>query len=325
MADATRAQLERLLYVIHAASRPGGAKLADLARMLDTTEDRISRDIEEVTARVYYHPGGWPDDVQIAISTDRVEVHAPGLERPMKLSPVETLCLALALRGTAATAILADAEARKDLLARAEAHLAALPKEEVQAVLAAPERWADREGLRELLIRAADERRACAIHYVKPGDVDGSLRVIHPYAVAYGEGRWYVIAHCTRQECVRIFRLDRILAADLTDTTFERPADFDPDDYVHDGRVYHAGADELVRVRYSPRVARWIRERAVWESAPLEELDDGSVIVDHHAADPLWAVCHALQYGAEAEVLEPDGVRALVRQVAQEITQAVAD
>jgi predicted DNA-binding transcriptional regulator YafY len=30
-------------------------------------------------------------------------------------------------------------------------------------------------------------------------------------------------------------------------------------------------------------------------------------------SDPQWAVAHALTYGAEAEVVEPEEVRALVR------------
>ncbi len=63
-------------------------------------------------------------------------------------------------------------------------------------------------------------------------------------------------------------------------------------------------------VRYSPRIARWIRERAFWTEAAAEDGEDGSLIVRHRVADPRWAVSHALQYGADAEILEPDDVRA---------------
>jgi predicted DNA-binding transcriptional regulator YafY len=34
-------------------------------------------------------------------------------------------------------------------------------------------------------------------------------------------------------------------------------------------------------------------------------------------ADPHWVIGHALQYGAEAEILEPEDLRALVREVAR--------
>ena len=320
-----RARLERLLHVLPAARREGGVRLADVASALGASEARILEDLEEVTARAYYHPGGWPDDVQILMQHDRVRVlHTGGVDRPVKLSPAETLCLSLALRGTAASAALAGEQEREALLRRAERHLAALPDEKMDAGLAAPERSPDPEGIRELLVAAAGRRRACAIHYVKPGADDGSVRVVHPYGMAYGEGHWYAVGHCTLEQGLRIFRLDRILAADVTEQEFEPPAGFSVDELVRNGRVYRAEAERPLRVRYSPRIARWIRERAHWESAELEELEDGSVVLRHRFADPWWAVSQALQYGAEAEILDPADVRALVAQVAKELSGSAA-
>jgi predicted DNA-binding transcriptional regulator YafY len=60
----------------------------------------------------------------------------------------------------------------------------------------------------------------------------------------------------------------------------------------------------MLRVRYSPRIARWIAER---EGKALAA--DGSLTVEHPLADPDWAVRHVLQYGPDAEVLEPAAVR----------------
>ncbi|MEQ1858037.1 MAG: WYL domain-containing protein [Longimicrobiales bacterium] len=319
------ARIRRLLHVLPAASHPRGAALAELARALHTTEEQIVEDIEEVTERAYYHPGGWPDDVQILVQADRVRVlHAAGLDRPVKLSALETFCLALALRGTAASAVLGSELERHGLLERAEQHLVAgFDREGAGEVeLAAPERGPDPEGIRELLISAARERRPCALHYVKSGASDGSLRVVHPYAVAYAEGHWYTVAWCAAEQGVRAFRLDRILAADVTDGGFDVPESFRLDDYVRDGRVYRSEEDRPLRVRYSPRVARWIREHAEWRQGVLEEAEDGSVVWSHRAADPWWAVAQALTYGAEAEILEPDDVRGLVRRVAEGLAEA---
>ena len=103
-----------------------GRSLAELARSLGTSPQQIVKDLEEVTARAYYHPGGWPDDVSILVEADRVRVfHASGLERPARLSERETLCLALGLRGRGAAARLGDPHARRALLRRAEEHLGA--------------------------------------------------------------------------------------------------------------------------------------------------------------------------------------------------------
>lgn len=318
-------RLERLLYVIPAAMREEGADLSELAATLDASERRIREDLEELGARSYYRPGGWPDDVQILMEPGRVRVHhATGFERPVRLSRDETLCLALALRSAAASAYVFDDEARSRLLARAEEHLGRAVKE-VDGTVAAPDGAADPEGIRETVVTAARERLPCALWYVKPGARDGSLRVVHPYAIAHGEGASYAVAHCTVEEDVRVFRLDRVLAADVADGTFTVPDDFRAEDYLSGGRVYDGSGGDDVRVRYSPRIARWIRERARHEPERIEATDDGAVLVRHTVADPMWAVGHALGYGAEAEVVEPEEVRSMVREVAEEIAARAPD
>ncbi|MDZ7778382.1 MAG: WYL domain-containing protein [Gemmatimonadota bacterium] len=318
-----RDRLERLLHVLPAASRPEGAPLTELARTLATSEDRILEDIEEVTARNFYHPGGWPDDVQIFVESGRVKVErADGFERPARLSSAETLCLALGLRGHTASSRVPAPEVRERLLDRAERYLAhEVPYEDGAPTVAAPEREPDPEGIREVLLTAARERTPCALSYVKAGARDASTRVVHPYVLAYGEGAWYAVGHCTLEDDIRVFRTDRVLAAELAEGRFEIPADFDPDRYLDGGRIFHARDEREVRVWYSARIARWIRERASSSSDAVEHREDGSLVVRHRVADPHWAVSHALQYGAEAEILEPADIRALVGEVADELSR----
>ena len=72
-------------------------------------------------------------------------------------------------------------------------------------------------------------------------------------------------------------------------------------------------------VRYGPRIARWLLERGAGEAD-----DDGSVVVTHEVADPRWLVRHVLQYGPDAEVLEREEVRGLVREGAERVASPVA-
>ena len=236
MVDGTTAdaRLERLLHVLPAAARKDGASLERLARELDTTPRRLLDDLEEVTARIYYHPGGWPDDLRILLEGDRVRVvHAQGLDRPVRLSPRELLCLALALRGGTAVARVRDDEARQALLRRAEAHLAQESEEALaRPPVEAPHRAPDPEEIRGTVLAAARDRTPCGILYVKDGAHDAEGRVIHPYVVAYADGAWYTVAHCTVSEGVRIFRVDRILEAAPARGTFRVPPSFDPDAYL---------------------------------------------------------------------------------------------
>src|SRR5690606_21317602 len=117
-------RLQRLLYILPAAGGAEGADLGELAGLLGTDEARIMEDVTEVTKRTYYHPGGWPDDIVIELSADRIRVvHDGGLTRPPRLTEREMLCLAMALRGTRAATHLTSGEERLALLRRVEAHL----------------------------------------------------------------------------------------------------------------------------------------------------------------------------------------------------------
>ncbi|MFW6193606.1 MAG: hypothetical protein ACOC83_08995, partial [Gemmatimonadota bacterium] len=69
-------QLQRILYVLPAAVREGGASLEELADRLDVTEERVLRDLQEVTARSYYQPPGQAERLQIAVDGGRVVVLA---------------------------------------------------------------------------------------------------------------------------------------------------------------------------------------------------------------------------------------------------------
>ena len=90
------------------------------------------------------------------------------------------------------------------------------------------------------------------------------------------------------------------------------------DTIVREGRAFQADQAGMLRVRYSSRIARWIAER---EGKPLGE--DGSLVVEHPLADSEWAVRHVLQYGPDAEVLEPDEIRAELQRRLKEMEKAV--
>jgi proteasome accessory factor C len=103
----------------------------------------------------------------------------------------------------------------------------------------------------------------------------------------------------------RHFRLDRVLRARVLEEAApalpDAPTEFS----------FHTEAAELeARVRYSPRVARWIAED---HDVALEA--DGSLLMTHKVADPQWLVRHILQYGGEAVVETPE-LRGLVAKAA---------
>jgi proteasome accessory factor C len=151
-------------------------------------------------------------------------------------------------------------------------------------------------------------RQKVSVDYLKADSDQPSSRTIRPYSFVISSGAWYLIGYCELSEGLRIFRLDRIAAVTPVGEEYEVPSSFRVTDAVSAHKAFSAATGEGMKVRYSPRIARWIAER---EEGHIE--NDGSLVVDHPLADADWGVRHVLQYGAEAEVLEPEAIRAAIR------------
>lgn len=330
MADAVTERLDRILYLVARAVGRGGVPLSELASALGCEPADILRDLQEVTAREFYHPPGTTEKFQIFVEGDHVEVWTPDeFRRPPRLNEREALALGIGLRMLAAEAT-AERRARiLELAARLENELVARPEVQTERYVVrqpshayAPDADALEEVVRQQPYRvsvdpgadefrfdladAAAERERIRIHYLKPGAEKPEWRDVSPYLLVHASGLWYVLGHDAGRSDIRVFRMDRILELQRTGQRFVMPADFDATAWLGDGPGLYRSPDsaDLVTVRYGPRIARWIEERT-----PCERQSDGSVIVRHRVADPQWIVRHVLQYGADAEVIAPADVR----------------
>lgn len=321
----TQTRLERLLYILPAAARQDGARLDELARALGVQPAEVLRDLEEATARAYYQPAGSVDSFEILIEGDRVRVWSPSeFKRPVRLSPHEALALGLGLRTLAAEA---EEPRRAEILAlasRLELELSPMlpdvgwgmtsrsvgsEADHSPDVAAEPsigyEIELGEDGFRGVIAEAVQLRRRCRFVYLKPGAASPQEREVDPYTLVYAQGSWYVLGRDAERRAVRVFRMDRILEASLTDAVFDAPATFDPGEYLSAGGVpYRAEGGDHAVVRYSPRVAP-----RVAEALSREANADGTIEVRHDVSDPGWVVRHVLQYGGEAELVEPQDLR----------------
>lgn len=313
-------QFERITYVLARAAREGGARLDELVELLQVSPDQLLRDLHEVTTRTDHHPAGSVDDFTISIDRHSVSVWTTGeFRRPTRLSAREALALGLGLRLLAAESAPARREELLALASRLDSALASTPADELMPHYGIAEGAGGADGILAHLRDAARERQRCRIEYLKPGAPTPEMRVISPYALVYAEGSWYTLAHCQEREAVRAFRLDRIITVHLVGDGFEVPPDFDPRHYLAEGRLYRSEDEIEVTIRYSPSIARWIRER---ERVTPES--DGSIVLRHRVADPRWVVGHVLQYGREAEVLAPPEIRRLVGETLRRMLAMIA-
>lgn len=317
---ATSDQLERLLYVLPAAARPNGARLDDLARALDVASSTILADIEQATARAFYHPAGSVDAFSILVDGEYVRVEAsPDFQRPTRLNLREAMALDLGLRVLAAES---DAARREEILAFGEKLRTQLvvPEVEMLVIREASAEMAlsmvpslqvavGEDDFRGELTDAIEVHSVCEVSYLKPLGTQPEDRRIAPQRLIYANGHWYVAAVDVDVAEQRVFRLDRMLGVHPTRETYHALAG------VEQRGAYAEGERETdVTVRYSPRIARWVAEHR-----DVAREQDGSVVITHRVSDPQWLVRHVLQYGGEA-VVETAEMRPLLAAAAARLS-----
>src|SRR5262249_35336293 len=119
---------------------------------------------------------------------------------------------------------------------------------------------------------------------------------------------------------IRTFAVQRIKSLRATGETFDRPADFRLEDYMHGSfRLIRGDGDHHVVLRFTPAAAGWIGDRS-WHSSQVAETEpDGGLIVRFHVNDLRELKRWVMNWGVECEVLEPRELRELVVQEAREI------
>lgn len=348
-ADAGR-RFERWLELIPYCERaPEGVPLDELAERFDDSESAILADVERLVGREYYLPGSFADSLTILIGADRLELRSPGhFERPIRLSPLEALALQLGLQivlaetspaeragleeatrrvADALRSVEVDAGPGRTRAGSGPSEVGGAGEAEEAGGLDLDEPLAYGPALPESAARAYGElRRALRdgrvveLRYFKPHEPDEAPpRRVEPWALARAHGEWYLVGRDRDPEEPRVFRLDRILDVEVTDVAATVPSDLRVEDHIDPETVYRGDEDDLeVTIRYSPRIARWIRERYGDDAEPRP---DGSVRVRHRCKSPDWPVTRVLRYGADAELIAPPELRARVRRALQDVAE----
>ena len=311
MSDTAAARLRRILLLIPQLADGDDHRVEDLARDVGADSATVLRDIQTLVARSD-EPGGFVPGVYICFDGEEVSLVTQPFRRPMRLTASELGALELGLAILRAERAPDERQVIDRALERLRKALVEVPEDMLHIPLdavATAQRVASlpNAGAPEVLgaiQKAIAASRKLSLTYRGGGHAQATERTIQPYSLIVASGAWYVLAHCESAEGIRTFRLDRIERMELLEDGYEIPATFSVDEHLADRKVLRVGEPRLMRVRYSPRIARWIAEREGTEVA-----EDGSLTMEHPLADVQWGVRHVLQYGPDAEVLGPPEVR----------------
>jgi len=308
MSETAAARLRRILLLIPRLGDGNDHDIAELAREIGTDRETLVRDIETLFTREK-DPGGFVPGVSVYFTGKNVSLRSNRFLRPMRLTSSELGALELGLAMLRAERPPDERKAINSALERLRKAMVTMPSDAV----AAGQREASLPASGDPATLAAvkrglSERRKLRIRYHSGSKAEASDRTVRPYALVVASGHWYLLAHCESKGDVVSFRLDRMEGVEQLDDEYIIPTTFSVDEHLNDRKVLRTGAPAKMRVRYSPRIARWIAERE-----GVQPDADGSLTLDHPLLDVQWGVRHVLQYGPDAEVLEPNEVREEVR------------
>jgi predicted DNA-binding transcriptional regulator YafY len=306
-------RLIRLIRLIVLIQGKPGVLARELAERLETTERTIYRDLEALSAmnipitnlghskgyafvgNFSLYPMDWTGEETIAFTM-----------LPSILEPMQHL-LPPAFQTAYEKVMAAD---RKEKAKRRE--IAETIADIIQ--MGTPSHREEPQNYLLPIIQASLSRHTIEATYYTQSRNEVSVRRIDPYYLVPREQRFYLIGYCHTATAIRTFRVSRFREVAVTEETFEKD-DFNLKAYMKHTWSIERG-DQLIafKVRFSPSVARYIREEELFVKPKLTELSDGSllfeVVVNHDREFLGWLS----QYGPDAEILEPLSYRQALKE-----------
>jgi proteasome accessory factor C len=310
------ARLVTLASILIDAGRTGRRlDAAGLGAALNVSDQELREDIAVLNvvnfgAGTYVLYAEVTDDGMLEVDP---EPYGDSFARPARLLPVEAKAL------VAAIDLIGEHIPEGSLLSVRRKIVTALGEDPIEDGLQIASPGGDDEEIAAVVSRAIAGRRLLSFEYYKENEDEFSTRRVEPYALINGREGWYVASYDPTRESVRHFRLDRIKSASVTEEQFLPRADVDPAADV-DGwpRTGEVPASRRAKVLISPERARWARE----QRTVVQELDDGSVIVELGFAGVEWLVREVLKEAGDATVLEPADAREAVRTATAAVSEA---
>ena len=270
-------------------------------------------------------------DLGIPVEAERGRHGAYRLRPGFKLPPLmfneeEALALTLGLLAARKLGLAVAAPAVEGVLAKVERVLPATLRERVQAIqetlvldFTVPATRPSSTIVNTLSAAVQQERRV-HLHY-RAWEADTTERAVDLYGLVYRAGFWYAVGYCHLRQGVRVFRLDRVLHAEIGKDAYTRPRDFDCLGYVTHS-LATMPATWLVDVLLETTVEE--AQQFISPALATLEADNAGVILRCYVSTLGW-IAHLLAgLPFPITIRQPPELRDAMRQLAQK-AQDIAD
>jgi predicted DNA-binding transcriptional regulator YafY len=137
-----------------------------------------------------------------------------------------------------------------------------------------------------------------------------SEREVSPLRLVNYKGNWYLDAWCHPSDGIRMFSLDSIEGARLTDQKAKEVSLKTVDEELGGGYGIYRGKDlQWATLVFTADAAKWVRAEIWNEQQKGRELDDGRYELRVPYSDPAELELEILRHGENVEVIAPAGLR----------------
>lgn len=157
-------------------------------------------------------------------------------------------------------------------------------------------------------------RRKLSIDYHGRGADTMQRRSVSPQRLTLYRENWYLEAWCHLREGLRMFALDRIIAAEpLPDTALELDPKVLEQTFTTSYGIFSGTPDQTATLRFTAHAASWVAAECWHPQQQDTRLPNGGLErqIPFHRSEEL--VMDLLRHGPEVEVMEPDSLRQEVR------------
>lgn len=307
-------RLSRILLLLPYAIQHPGTTVSDLSRKFDIPKTELINDLNLVF--LCGLPGYGPGDlIDVDFQDDRIFITmADYFSAPLRLTPAEGLALYAGGQAIAALPNMEQADSLSRALQKLGRSLGADSEDDDGAAIKVRFEESPAEHM-EVLQQALAQHKQVAIEYFSGSRAEFSTRNVDPWGLVAAQGRWYLVGLDHNSDEERMFRIDRIKSATLTDEDAPAPEDFDAARYK--GAFVGRDDQATVTMEISPAAARWFEDYYPVRSA--DELPDGWRRVELFSSSDTWSATLALKLGKEVRNVSPHSVTDRARELAAAI------
>lgn len=161
-----------------------------------------------------------------------------------------------------------------------------------------------------VVIDGLTRRHRLRIRYSSMSSGRTANRVVDPYHIYNLRGSWYLAAHDQLRDEVRDFALQRIESVKILQERYEIRDDWSFDAYMADSLGIEKGGQPVtVKIRFSARQARRVREKDWHQTMEIRDRRDGGCVLTMSIAGLDEVKRWVMRFGAEAKVLQPKSLR----------------